>query len=196
VRGFLAGRTRVLVTHQLQFVRHADHVVVMRDGRVAEQGAYEDLVRREGGQLREMMEECGGKEEETIQRATVRRPRILSRGRRWCGGPRCPDWSSSDDLFDGAFAKTRFSLTLRQGGGCTPAQARELSLSHRSVLLSGQQHFSMLLHITKKQLENMRSYACLSLFGCWTERGKDHVHTARGPFTTPVSINHLSSSNQ
>eukprot|EP00755_Sulcionema_specki_P005642 Sspe_Gene.4965::Locus_1627_Transcript_1_3_Confidence_0.500_Length_4779::g.4965::m.4965 len=31
----LSGRTRVLVTHQIQFLRHADEIVFMKDGRIA-----------------------------------------------------------------------------------------------------------------------------------------------------------------
>jgi ATP-binding cassette subfamily C (CFTR/MRP) protein 1 len=38
--------TRVLVTHQLQYLPSAHHVVVLREGRVAEQGSYADLVAR------------------------------------------------------------------------------------------------------------------------------------------------------
>ena len=34
----------LLVTHQLQFVHQADHVVVMADGAIVERGAYDELV--------------------------------------------------------------------------------------------------------------------------------------------------------
>lgn len=37
--------TRILVTHQLQHLPSADYVLVMREGRVAERGTYEQLVR-------------------------------------------------------------------------------------------------------------------------------------------------------
>lgn len=42
-------RTRVLVTNQLQFTRHADTVVYMQDGRIEEVGTYAELVANGGG---------------------------------------------------------------------------------------------------------------------------------------------------
>lgn len=34
IGGYLAGKTRVLVTHQLQYLPHADRIAVLKDGRV------------------------------------------------------------------------------------------------------------------------------------------------------------------
>ncbi len=47
--GDLKGRTRILVSNQLQYLPFADHVVVMENGRIAEQGNLQWLqsVRRE-----------------------------------------------------------------------------------------------------------------------------------------------------
>jgi ABC-type multidrug transport system fused ATPase/permease subunit len=42
--GLLRGTTRLLVTHQLAIVPNADYVVVMRNGRIDEQGTYEELM--------------------------------------------------------------------------------------------------------------------------------------------------------
>lgn len=39
--GLLRSKTRVLVTHQLQFLPSADLVAVMRDGRIDELGGYQ-----------------------------------------------------------------------------------------------------------------------------------------------------------
>jgi len=46
LRQVMHGRTVVLIAHRLSTVRLADRVVVMEDGRIAEVGRHEDLVRR------------------------------------------------------------------------------------------------------------------------------------------------------
>ncbi|OXA62200.1 Multidrug resistance-associated protein 4 [Folsomia candida] len=40
----LKGRLRILVTHQLQYLPYADHVIVFDEGKVLAQGNYDDLV--------------------------------------------------------------------------------------------------------------------------------------------------------
>ncbi|SPQ98048.1 unnamed protein product (mitochondrion) [Plasmodiophora brassicae] len=55
----LAGKTRVLVTHQLHFVPRADYIVVMDAGRIAEQGTYADLMNA-NGEFTRLMHEYGG----------------------------------------------------------------------------------------------------------------------------------------
>jgi subfamily B ATP-binding cassette protein MsbA len=42
------GRTVVVIAHRLSTIRNADHIVVMQNGRVAEQGTWEELVARKG----------------------------------------------------------------------------------------------------------------------------------------------------
>jgi len=39
----MRGKTRVLVTHAVEFIHLADHVIIMDDGRVQAQGTYEQL---------------------------------------------------------------------------------------------------------------------------------------------------------
>ncbi|XP_059046864.1 probable multidrug resistance-associated protein lethal(2)03659 [Achroia grisella] len=43
IRGYLRDRAVVLVTHHVQFARHASHVAVMREGRIVAQGTYQEL---------------------------------------------------------------------------------------------------------------------------------------------------------
>ena len=52
----LAGKTVLVIAHRMRTVMGADKVVVLKDGAVAEQGAPDDLVRREGGLFRRMVE--------------------------------------------------------------------------------------------------------------------------------------------
>ncbi|GFG28327.1 hypothetical protein Cfor_09080 [Coptotermes formosanus] len=41
---FLANKTRILVTHQLQYLRDADLIVILNNGKIETQGTYKDLV--------------------------------------------------------------------------------------------------------------------------------------------------------
>jgi ABC-type nitrate/sulfonate/bicarbonate transport system ATPase subunit len=44
LQGALAGKTRLLVTHQLQYVKDCDRIVVMQGGMIAHQGSYDQLI--------------------------------------------------------------------------------------------------------------------------------------------------------
>jgi ATP-binding cassette subfamily B protein len=48
LRGVLAGRTSVIVSHRVSATMHADHIVVLHEGRVAEQGTHAALLRQGG----------------------------------------------------------------------------------------------------------------------------------------------------
>ena len=42
------GRTMLIVAHRLSAVRHADHVYVMEDGKIIEQGGPQQLMDQDG----------------------------------------------------------------------------------------------------------------------------------------------------
>ena len=44
----MSGRTTVLITHRLDLARRADRVIVIRDGRIAQDGAPDELGARPG----------------------------------------------------------------------------------------------------------------------------------------------------
>ncbi|KAI6164415.1 P-loop containing nucleoside triphosphate hydrolase protein [Pisolithus thermaeus] len=48
IREGLRGKTRLLVTHQLQYLNQVDHIIVVSEGNIVEQGTFEELVGRNG----------------------------------------------------------------------------------------------------------------------------------------------------
>ncbi|MCI3926863.1 ABC transporter transmembrane domain-containing protein [Paenibacillus sp. TRM 82003] len=49
------GKTTFIVTHRISAVQHADHIIVLDDGRIAEEGTHEQLLER-GGWYKEQFE--------------------------------------------------------------------------------------------------------------------------------------------
>ncbi len=46
--GLLGGKTRVLVTHGITYLPKTDHIIVLKEGKISEQGSYQELVQRKG----------------------------------------------------------------------------------------------------------------------------------------------------
>ncbi|KAJ3057372.1 hypothetical protein HK097_008467 [Rhizophlyctis rosea] len=63
ILGALQGKTRILVTHQLHFLPRVDYVLVMKDGMVAEEGTYNELMARDG-EFAALMKGYGGVDSE------------------------------------------------------------------------------------------------------------------------------------
>lgn len=57
INGYLKDKTRLFVTHQLQFVNQADYIVMMGNGTILEQGTYQELMNKENGNLRRLLDE-------------------------------------------------------------------------------------------------------------------------------------------
>ena len=45
INGKLSGKTRILVTHAIDFIHQADHIIMMSHGRIAAQGSFEEMKR-------------------------------------------------------------------------------------------------------------------------------------------------------
>lgn len=67
IKGVLQKKTRVLVTHQLNFIPEVDYVVFMKDGCIHEQGKYQDLIAK-GGEFSDLMKSFGGINTEITRR--------------------------------------------------------------------------------------------------------------------------------
>lgn len=65
LRELMRGRTTFVIAHRLSTIRHADRVVVLRDGTVAEQGTFDELVGRGGAFTRLYEAQFGTKAQET-----------------------------------------------------------------------------------------------------------------------------------
>jgi ATP-binding cassette subfamily B protein len=47
IEGLLSGRTSVVIAHRLSTIRHADKIIVLSQGRIAESGTHEELIERQ-----------------------------------------------------------------------------------------------------------------------------------------------------
>ena len=73
----LSGKLRVLVTHQVQFLKSADHIVVLNQGIVTNQGSYPQL--RQSGALTSALElEIEAKGQEIVKGVSVREGEEIS----------------------------------------------------------------------------------------------------------------------
>ena len=50
------GKTSIMISHRLSATRFCDRIVVLQDGRIAEDGSHEELMRLENGIYRKMFE--------------------------------------------------------------------------------------------------------------------------------------------
>ncbi|MEM9566362.1 MAG: ABC transporter ATP-binding protein, partial [Actinomycetota bacterium] len=49
LRALSTDKTVIVIAHRLQTVRHADQILVLADGRIAERGSHDELIGRSDG---------------------------------------------------------------------------------------------------------------------------------------------------
>ena len=52
----MKNRTSIIIAHRLSTIRHADKIIVMRSGSIAETGTHDELMKIENGLYRRMVE--------------------------------------------------------------------------------------------------------------------------------------------
>lgn len=57
IHKFMEGKTRLLITNQLQFLKYCDTVVALRRGRVIENGKFSDLIANDAGEVSRLLRE-------------------------------------------------------------------------------------------------------------------------------------------
>lgn len=66
----LAGRTRVLATHQLHVLPDVDYVICMKNGKIAEEGTFKDLIDK-NGDFCALMAQYGGVQSEKEEEVDI-----------------------------------------------------------------------------------------------------------------------------
>ncbi|XP_014467785.1 PREDICTED: multidrug resistance-associated protein 4-like [Dinoponera quadriceps] len=98
---YLAGKTRILVTHQLQFLKRADHIIVLDRGFVKMQGSYNELVESNKDFIN-MMDSLSheAQKKEEVRKISVLSSKKISIMRRPSGLSikSCAEYSDIDDM--------------------------------------------------------------------------------------------------
>ena len=48
LKGFMKGRTSIIISHRISTVKHADNIIVLQNGNIAEQGNHDELIKLNG----------------------------------------------------------------------------------------------------------------------------------------------------
>nr|UOF76393.1 multidrug resistance-associated protein [Bursaphelenchus xylophilus] len=65
--GMLRNKTRILVTHELSYLKYADLILIMADGKIQSEGSFAELTQT--GAFNQLLEEC--KEEQLVAQTTA-----------------------------------------------------------------------------------------------------------------------------
>jgi ATP-binding cassette subfamily C (CFTR/MRP) protein 1 len=78
IMGALAGKTRILVTHQLHYMSQCDLIVTVKEGVIAEMGDYQTLMHQQG-EFQHLMETYVVRDEETEEEEEEKDPKAKAK---------------------------------------------------------------------------------------------------------------------
>jgi ATP-binding cassette subfamily C (CFTR/MRP) protein 1 len=70
----MRGKTRLLVTNQLQFLRYCDKIVALGSGKVIEQGTFAELMSREDGEVKRIVDASSSGQNTKVEGNVVGEP--------------------------------------------------------------------------------------------------------------------------
>lgn len=62
IRKYLKDKTRILVTHQVQYLKYATQILVMDNGEIKEQGTFDELIKNKDSYLNSVLEDYNARD--------------------------------------------------------------------------------------------------------------------------------------
>ena len=66
LKGFMRGRTAILISHRISTVKDADQIIYLKEGRIVERGRHEELLAHKGHYYRLYRRQLLTRELETV----------------------------------------------------------------------------------------------------------------------------------
>ncbi|KAG9103477.1 hypothetical protein FRC06_010585, partial [Ceratobasidium sp. 370] len=135
--GPLAGKTRILVTHQLHVLPYVDEVIYMDNGRITERGTYADLVAA-GGQFSQLVAEYGVGKDTEMKQAGKDEAAVADGAKAKEADAPATKLMQGDERTTGAVSSDAYVSYLRAAGGLSwmPFLMALLTLSQAANVLS------------------------------------------------------------
>lgn len=112
----LHGKTRLLVTQALNFLPKVDHVIVLNNGTIAEQGSYAELY-RQNGLLRKMVDAVEKRAEKVDKRSGKQQETTESKKVTKAGDVPSGGIVSEEDVITGAISGSTWWAYIKAAGG-------------------------------------------------------------------------------
>uniref|UniRef100_A0A183TW18 Multidrug resistance-associated protein 1 n=1 Tax=Toxocara canis TaxID=6265 RepID=A0A183TW18_TOXCA len=69
--GMLRNKTRILVTHELSYLKYTDYILVLADGEIVAEGSYAELIAN--GAFKQLLEECESEKRELAKKIAAQK---------------------------------------------------------------------------------------------------------------------------